>query len=297
MAIYTINDIEQLSGIKAHTLRIWEKRYGIINPKRTAINKRYYEDSDLQLIMNIALLNKNGYKISKISQMSEEEFQAKVEECSDIYSTDDERLDALFLAMLDIDEYRFSKIIDHIIEDVGFEKCMDQIIYPFMDRLSVMWMAGNTKEVHEKFVANLIRRKLISAINDANKCGISGPKFILYLPQGETHELSLLYLQYMLCAMGVNAINLGTDLSLIDALEGVSMSKAKYVFTLFNDSFAESPLQPYIDELSHHLGKDVHLLLSGQQLFSQNISVSDNVKILSSLAEVRNEVRVLLELA
>jgi len=166
MAVYSINDLEKLCGIKAHTLRIWEKRYGIINPKRTATNIRYYLDEDLQKVLNIALLNRNGIKISKIAKMTDEEIQASVSTYTEVDGTSDDKMDALIFAMLELNEYKFNKILDHNIAEKGYEATMNEIIYPFMDKLSMMWIAGNIKGVHENFVASVIRRKTIIAIDE-----------------------------------------------------------------------------------------------------------------------------------
>ena len=133
MAVYSINDVEKLCGIKAHTLRIWEKRYAIIQPRRTDTNIRYYLDEDLQKILNISLLNRNGYKISKIAKMTEGEIKEIISELSDVTLESEDNLDALMHAMLELDEFKFNKILDHNIAQKGFEVTMDEIVYPMME--------------------------------------------------------------------------------------------------------------------------------------------------------------------
>jgi len=145
MAVYSINDIEKLCGIKAHTIRIWEKRYNIITPRRTETNIRYYLDEDLQKILNISLLNRNNYKISKIAQMTDSEMKTLVSQLSDVTIEKEDNLDSLMFAMLELDEYKFNKILDHNISSRGFEETMNEVVYPLMEKLSMMWVAGSIK--------------------------------------------------------------------------------------------------------------------------------------------------------
>lgn len=287
MAVYSINDLEKLCGIKAHTLRIWEKRYEIITPKRTAANIRYYLDDDLQKVLNIAFLNKNGVKISKIAKLSEKELVEEVSKYTDVDVTDDDKMDALIFAMIELNEYKFNKILDHNIKENGYEATMNEIIYPFMDKLSMMWMAGSVKGAHENFVASLIRRKTIIAIDQySTTFNPKAPKFILFLPKEETHELSLLFLHFLLKKMGATVINLGTNVSLIDVIESQQITNAEYVFTLFNDSFTETPLQPYLDDISNHM-KHCQVLISGYQTIAQNIKTKSNITILPGINDVQ----------
>lgn len=287
MAVYSINDVEKLCGIKAHTIRIWEKRYAIIQPRRTETNIRYYLDEDLQKILNISLLNRNGYKISKIAKMSDGEIKRIVSELSDVALESEDNLDALMHAMLELDEFKFNKILDHNIDSKGFEKTMDDIVYPMMEKLSMMWIAGSIKGVHENFVANVIRRKTIVAIDQSSSYNPEASRFLIYLPENETHELSLLFLHFLLKDAGINVINLGTGIPLIDVLEGQRICKADYVFTIFNDSFSDAPLQPYLNELSKHL-EGCTILISGYQTAIQNINAPYNVKVLKSLSNVKS---------
>ena len=284
MVIYSIKDIEKLSGVKAHTLRIWEKRYDIITPRRTETNIRYYLEEDLQKILNIALLNRNGYKISKIAKMQPEDITSRVAEISEIDTQHEGHVDGLMLSMFELNESKFSKILNKHIESDGMEATMDNVIYPFLDRISSMWFTGSIKGVHESFVTHIIRRKLNVVIDQLQ----SDPKLskcIIYLPEGETQELSLLYLHYILRLRGHDVINLGTNVALIDVLEAQSILEAECIFTFFNDSFANVELQPYIDNLSRHL-KDCKICISGYQTVSQQLELNDNVYVLNSVNDL-----------
>ncbi|MFY7911452.1 MAG: MerR family transcriptional regulator, partial [Emticicia sp.] len=163
MSNYSIKDLEQLSGIKAHTLRIWEQRYNIINPKRTDTNIRTYDDNDLKLVLNIALLKDHDYKISEIAKLSLEELSKEVLAISDKQLNYPDQIHALTIAMIDIDEERFEKIMSTNILQFGFENTMINIIYPFLSRIGTLWVTGSIGPAQEHFITNLIRQKIIVA--------------------------------------------------------------------------------------------------------------------------------------
>ena len=161
MVVYSIKDVEKVTGVKAHTIRIWEKRYNIIEPKRTESNIRYYLDDDLKHILNIALLNRNGIKISKISGMDTAEIQRRVAEIADIDESFEGQLDTLTISLIDLDEVKFLKIFEKNLQERGFVNTMLELIYPLLDKSAMMWITGSIKAIHEKFVSNLIKRKSI----------------------------------------------------------------------------------------------------------------------------------------
>ena len=165
MSDYSIRDLEQLSGIKAHTLRIWEQRYSIINPKRTETNIRTYDDQDLKLVLNIALLKDYDYKISEIAKMSIEQINQEVVAISDKKLSYPDQIHALTISMIDLDEERFEKIMSTNILQSGFENTMINIIYPFLGRIGTLWVTGSIGPAQEHFITNLIRQKVIVAID------------------------------------------------------------------------------------------------------------------------------------
>ena len=153
MGIYSIKDLEKLSGIKAHTIRIWEQRYNLIKPKRTQTNIRYYDDEELRKLLNVALLNKNGYKISHIANFSPANMNQIV---SDLSATDPKssHSDNLTIAMINMDEGKFHQIIDSKIKTLGFEQMMMDVIFPFLDKLYLLWLTGSINSAHENFISN-----------------------------------------------------------------------------------------------------------------------------------------------
>lgn len=287
MVAYSIKDLESLSGVKAHTLRIWEKRYGIIKPNRTETNIRYYQDTDLQAILNISLLNRKGIKISKIAEMSSCQIKQKVAEVTNVGSFFEDQLDALMLSMFDLDEPKFNFILDHQITSKGFEDTMEMIIYPLLDKLGTMWVAGCIKGVHETFVCHCIRKKIIVEIDKLSRsCKPLDIKCLIYLPEQETQELSLLFMEYILLKSNLKVVNLGVSVSLIDILEGKKIFKADYIFTLFNDNRNNETLQDYINELAKN-APDQKIIISGYQTISQKLLQPTNVSLLPGMHQIK----------
>lgn len=283
MAVYSIKDLEKLSGIKAHTLRIWEQRYGIIEPSRTNSNIRYYRDEDLKFILNISLLNKNGIKISKIARMSKEEIAEKVAAISEINFEYGTQLDALTISMIEMDEYKFDRIVSTNIQQLGFERTMLEIIYPFLDKLSILWLTGSINPVQENFMSYLIRQKIIVAIDKEPLVSSNGaPKFLIYLPEGEKQELSMLFMHYLLKSRRNHVIYIGQDITLSDLRDACNIHHPDYIFTMITETFAREPVQQYIDRLGSGFG-DCQILLSGYQVVAQEVQLPGNISILRSL--------------
>ncbi len=286
MAVYSIKDLEKLSGIKAHTIRIWEQRYGVLEPKRTKTNIRYYQDEDLKFLLNVALLNKNGIKISKISKMSKQEVAEKVAAISEINFEYGTQLDAMTLSMIEMDELKFDRIINTNIDQLGFERTMMEIIYPFLDKLSVLWLTGSINPVQENFISYLIRQKLIAAIDrEPLSPHPDSEKFIVYLPEGERQELSLLFMHYLLKSRKKYVLYLGQDISLTDLRDAVAIHQPRYIFTMITETFAQEPVQRYIDRLGENFPES-EILLSGYQVVVQPVEPPENVRILRSLDQM-----------
>ena len=285
MAVYSIKDLEKLSGIKAHTIRIWEQRYGVLVPKRTNTNIRYYHEGDLKLILNIALLNKNGIKISKISKMTSDEIANKVADISEDNFEHHTQLDALTISMIEMDEYKFDKIIATNIQQMGFERTVLEVIYPFLDKLSLLWLTGSINPVQENFMSYLLRQKIVVAIdNEPFVRGEQAKKFLIYLPEGESQELSLLLMHYLVKSRRNQVIYLGQNIAIEDLKDACKIHKPDYIYTMITESYAKQPVANYVDQLKR-IFSDAHLLLSGYQVVAQEIPHSPNLTVLRSLEE------------
>lgn len=207
-ATYSINDLENFSGIKAHTIRIWEKRYGVVTPGRTETNIRYYSNDDLKKILNIKLLNQHGYKISDISSMSDRELSAKVDSIALVNS--DSREEMLLSSIIEMSEPLFNKAFANVVIELGLEAAIVSVIFPFFRRIGIIWQSGSINPAQEHFFSNLIRGKIISATDQISVLpALDAPTAILFLPEGELHEIGLLFYNYALRKRGYKTIYLG----------------------------------------------------------------------------------------
>ncbi len=286
MSNYSIKDLENLSGIKAHTLRIWEQRYDIINPKRTDTNIRYYDDKDLKHILNISLLKEHGYKISQIAQLSLEELSKEVLNISDTNLNYPDQIHALTISMVDMDEDRFEKIMSTNILQFGFENSMINIIYPFLTKIGTLWITGSIGPAQEHFITNLIRQKMIVAIDaQVIKMTEKSKTFLLYTPEGELHETAILFANYILRARNNKVIYLGQSMPFEELKFVVDLRKPDYIFTVITSTPSQEGIQRYINQLSDTF-PDVKILLSGYQVIGQGLETAENVKIVPNVRQL-----------
>lgn len=280
---YSIKDLEHLSGIKAHTLRIWEQRYGILKPERTDTNIRLYNDADLKLVLNISLLNENGYKISRIAGMNPEEIHREVITITEKAYKYPEQVQALTLSMIDLDEDRFEKILSTNVLHFGFERCMINVVFPFMMRIGFLWQTGAINPAQEHFMSNLIRQKLIVAIDGLMPRYEAGrPRFMLFLPEGEMHEVSLLFCNYLLRSRHFRTLYLGQNLPFSDAAYVYDHQQPEYVVCIITSYPGQNEIQAYLDAMGRTFEKS-QILLSGYQVVGQDLRLSPNMTVLPNI--------------
>ncbi len=279
---YFIKDIENITGIKAYTLRIWEQRYGMLVPKRTETNIRYYEEDDLKYMMNIAILNANGIKISRIAQMDRDEVQRKTLSISENNSGQQSQISTLTSAMFDFDEREFNKTLSINILQLGMEQTTTQIIFPFLQHLGVMWLSGTIHIAHEHFITNLIKQRIFVAIDQLNIIpNANAKKFLLFLPNGENHELSLLLASYLLRANGKNVIYLGTSTPLEDLNKIHKLHNPDYVFCALTNPNSNIPVQVYLNTLSRSWPNTQILVTGSQVVKRRDLKIPENCRVIS----------------
>jgi len=285
MGMYQIKDVEHLSGIKAHTLRIWEKRYNIVEPKRTLTNIRYYDDDDLKRILNISILNKNGYKISKIADFTDHRLNSELLSLSNDSENLDVQIGSLIKAMIDFDKLSFEKIFSQSIMHNGFQETILNLMYPFFKRVGILWLTERIDPAQEHFVSNLIRQKIIVAIDGLPEYKhANAENFVLYLPDGQWHELSLLMSSYLLKKSGHNYIYLGSSLP----IESVIRLRDRITF---NYIITTASLSRSLDELKQELASlasqfpDKTIFVGGTQRESLQYDLPDNIVLINSLDE------------
>lgn len=280
MASYSIKDLEKLTGVKAHTIRIWEQRYNLIAPQRTETNIRFYSDEEAKRLLKIAALYHQGMKISKIASMDEASLNESI---LDIESGTNEHatLKKLTIAMIDLSEDDFLTLFNQCIEERGFRNTMIQVIYPFLHKVGVMWQVGDVDPAQEHFISNLIRQKLIAAIdklyypkkNDETKV-------MLFLPEGELHELGLLFYSYLLQEMRYHVIYLGQSVPAEDLVKVAAKYNCKlFVASIINPAAIDHFTQAA--SLLTDLDPEIKIYAAGSQLdhlFSSSVRKITNIQ-------------------
>ena len=240
---FTIRDLQNISEIKAHTIRIWEKRYNLLQPKRTDTNIRSYSHQNLTKLLNISLLNKNGFKISKIAEMSEAEIIQNARDLAFKIAINDEAINSLKLAMFQFDETLFNETYNKLLHKITFREVFKQVFIPFLEQIGLLWQTETLLPAHEHFISNLIAQKI--QINTEKLQAISSNSkntYVLFLPENEIHELGLLYLNYELVLRGNHTIYLGQSLPL-NNLSYFFNSDRKITFV------TSLTIQPYNDHI------------------------------------------------
>jgi len=265
---FSIKDIEALTGIKAHTLRVWEQRHAVICPKRSETNIRFYDQDDLRKLLGISALIRQGHKISALARLSNEELHSAVLEHEMAPLPLDERLEALTLAMISLDDRAFRNLLSKAFDQCGVEEAMMDLIFPFFRRIGILWQTGSISPAHEHFITNIIRQKIIVGIDRLEGVDPLEPipvrrltrKYLLYLPEGEYHELGLLFAAYLLKNRGQIVTYIGTnvpypDLSILD-----EQYKPDYTVFALTSAIAQGSVSDYLSKVRTDFPRCTHLV-------------------------------------
>jgi DNA-binding transcriptional MerR regulator len=286
MGQYSIKEVETLSGIKAHTLRIWEQRYDFLKPKRTDTNIRYYTDEQLRTILNIGTLNRNGIKISRIAEMRPEQLKTEVLKIQNVTEHPDHLLDSLIHSMLDFDEQRFEKTLSSAILKLGFDNTFTKLVFPFLIRTGVMWQAGSVRVVQEHFISNLIRRKISAAIDGVYvEPTEKSKKFVLFLHENETHELLLLYTEYILRKQNHRVVYIGSTMPLSELDFTLKHFNPDYLVTYITIPVDGTTLTSYIQKIASAISP-ARFIIGGTQLSTQAVKLTKNSMAIHSYEEL-----------
>lgn len=287
MNVFTIRDIENLCGIKAHTLRIWEQRYQLHIPKRKAGNHRLYDDEDLKHLLRIAFLYHNGHKISRLARLSEEEITRLALKIPQSGGANEIFINHLIEAALDFDQELFDRVLHNIILHMGFEKAIPRVLYPFLSKIGLLWLTGNVVPAQEHFASALIINKLIIEINSLENP--PGPRpgqrqVLLFSPKGELHEIPLLYMRYLMKKNGQATIYFGRDIGLEDLRSyGQERPVTHLYFHLITNLIRYEPRQ-YLDKLIEYFPAST-IVISGKVGATFPDVYPQQVRILKSFEE------------
>jgi DNA-binding transcriptional MerR regulator len=289
MANYSIKDLEKLSGVKAHTIRIWEKRYNIVSPARTGTNIRFYSDADLKKIINVSTLNHHGMRISRIAAMSVDDLNNQVRLLSESKPASSFYIDQLIVATLDIDEERFEKIINTLFLQLGLEDTITGVVYPLLRKIGILWQTETITPAHEHFISNLIRQKMIVAIDSLSLPHRDAKCVLQFLPEGEWHEIGLLFSHYLARKQGYRSFYLGQSVPYNDLRVIAAKHKPVLIITCITSPMGGAGTSGYLTKLSRDFPACT-ILVSGLQLEDTNVLPS-NVSAFSNVDELIAKLR------
>lgn len=286
---FTIKDLENISGVKAHTIRIWEKRYNLLEPKRTETNIRYYSPENLIKLLNIVLLNKNKFKISKIAAMSDEAIITQSRELAFSIAIVDEAINSFKMSMFQFDKILFNNTYNKLLHKKTFREIFKDVFIPFLDHIGLLWQTDTLLPAHEHFISNLISQKIqISTEKLQYSITNTNKTYVLFLPENEIHELGLLYLNYELVLRGNHTIYLGQSLPL-NNLNYFLESKKEICF------ISSLTIQPYDDKIEDYFNEIAEVMDSTKNQFIavgrkvekvRHLQLNDNIQLHNSISDL-----------
>ena len=285
MNAFTIKDLENLTGVKAHTIRIWEQRYSFLKPRRTDTNIRYYNNEELKKILNIALLNKYGYKISHIDRMSYTEINDKIITLNNAVAQQERVINDLIQQMVDLNIEAFEAILTEYIRLRGIEKSINHIIFPFMERIGVLWITGHINPAQEHLVSNIIRQKLIVGTETVVSHLKVDQTGLLFLPEGEFHELGLLFIQYLLKSRGISVLYLGANVPIDDVEYIIKARNPDFLYTHLTSVSHGFSFDRFINQASKKFD-NIPFIISGRLALAYEKKIPSKMNFKRSLQEV-----------
>ena len=289
MNAFTIKDLSNLSGIKAHTIRIWEQRYNFLKPQRTTTNIRYYSNDELKTVLNIALLNKYGFKISHIDRMQPNEIRERILSLGDVRAIQERVVNDLVQQMADLDMDTFEKTMTNYISSKGIERTVTQIIFPFLEKIGILWQTGHINPAQEHLVTNVIRQKLMVAIERCVSPVTMNKTVLFFLPEGEHHELGLLFMYYLLKSKGAKTIYLGANVPVKDVEYVVKLKKPDVVFVHMTATATTFNFEKFLNSIEQRIA-NVPTIISGQLTQHYKKRVPASIHFKKSLTEVMDYV-------
>lgn len=287
MAEYSIKELEKFSGIKAHTIRTWEKRYGLIKPKRTSTNVRLYSDSDLRKIMNVAIASNAGVKISSIARLSADQLTHLVHDGAPNQRAIASPIDKLLFATVSMDEHLFTRELRKIERAHGFESAVLEVLYPLLEKIGLLWQTGEITPAQEHFVSNLIRQKMFVAIDSLPLPEKGARKAILFLPEHEFHEIGLLFYHYLVRHHGHAGFYLGQSVPYEDLKKVVAAHAPRWIITSIITPQGKGKLKSYVAGLSRDFARQ-KIIISGFATADLNIQPYANVQRIATARDLKN---------
>ena len=287
---FSIKNLEHLSGIKAHTIRIWEKRYNLFEPERTNTNIRLYNLENLQKLLNVTLLYNNGYKISKIALLSSQEITENVHRLTINKNADDWSIGLFKLAMINFDQRLFTKTFNDLLEQFSFSEVFKNVFVPLMNELGVLWQTNSISPSHEHFITSLVKQKIHAMCEDLQQKSTrrTDRKFVLFLPDNEIHELGLLYLQYEVLNNGFQCVFLGQSVPIESLNNLVDIGEPITFITYFTIEPTQDKIKTYLETFNSEIIEniDCELWVLGYQVQFMSDEMPDKIRKFRSIDDV-----------
>lgn len=283
---YSIKDLEVLSGVKAHTIRIWEKRYHLLTPSRTDTNIRFYDDIDLRKIINVSLLVNNGTKISKVARFDDVKMKESVLDITRKNTSEQDYVERLILHMLNFDNIGFYNLVDEIITEKGLEESFTKVFFALFERIGIYWQVGSIFPAQEHYVTSILRQKLIAETDKLGFDNLNGLTTLFFLPDGELHEMSLLFYAYLAKKYGYNVIYLGQFVPFDDLLKVNTHIKIDYVFTAFINPLLKTDLENYLIKLKENFHQQ-KVFITGWQIQQLAPELPRSVKVVKDYKDFK----------
>ncbi|MDA3879892.1 MAG: MerR family transcriptional regulator [Prolixibacteraceae bacterium] len=288
---YSIGELSVLSQIKAHTIRIWEQRYGLLKPTRSEGNTRYYSEQQLMKLLNVALLKKNGVKISQIATLSEQELIDTAAKHTTSGTSKSTAIEQLMTASMNFDQTTLSKLFNTYIGQYGIEETFEEIIFPYLKIVGNLWVNGKITPGHEHFFSNMCKLKLFSVIDQLPNIKELKPHILLSLPEWDYHELGILYYNFLLKKAGYPCTYLGQAVPAADVIQTSRTVNAKYIITTFIGPTTEKETKNYIDSIMKSL-TDVHMYISGSHVLSFTNNHPKRLTVFMSIDKLLQDFRL-----
>ena len=284
MSVYSIADLEKLSGVKAHTIRIWEKRYNIVEPNRTDSNIRFYDDFQLKRILNISFLIRHGLKISKIAKLDNQDIELKVREKSVVSSDSELFINDIIVSTLTFDKDLFESTFARSLKVFGFDQMYESVLIPSLNKIGFLWSSGELFPAQEHFLSNMLKQKLYSMLDGINPEVNTEKTVLLFLPPWENHDFALIFSDIVLQSLGFNVINIGKSISIESIYECIKKIQPDFLFTTVIVGHKINEIQSFCDGIAKNNEKG-KLTVAGNVDLLKLVRVQG--KVFSGCAEFR----------
>lgn len=293
---YSISDLEKLSGIQSHTIRIWEQRYNALVPHRSTGNTRYYNDEHVRRLLNIVSLHKTGLKISQICLLSDDEIKTLIQKDIDLSSNTNLEFEMIISQLikqgLAYDEISFNDLLNRCLKSYDVKTIYQQILYPLLVRVGLMWQKDSLCPAQEHFISNLIRQKIFSEIDKLPPCSNDTSSWLLFLPEDEGHDVGLLFANYVLRNAGIKVIYLGSHVPLSSLKDAMSANHIDHLLLFITHTRLVTDVQQYINHLAETFA-GVRINLAGSDKLIEALALPVQVKWLKKIDDLEQIIQAI----